>query len=154
MCIGMQESTGDLLGIPTHSRKDSCKYLLQAFCLTLTRTVRLYTIHIRDPIWYRQADITDPGTSVMLWDGMEMVPHIRCVHGRVFQSWGLNIKAYRRRPNLGHAMLAWYAGPSASLDNKDTKNNLLITCTESWLGCGWILKWRRYVQIDAEKTSG
>jgi hypothetical protein len=35
------------------------------------------------------------------------------------------------------------------------RSNLLITCTESWLlGCGWIWKWRRYVQIDAEKTSG
>jgi hypothetical protein len=37
----------------------------------------------------------------------------------------LNIKAYRRRPNLGHAMLAWYAGPSASLDNKDTKKQFI-----------------------------
>jgi hypothetical protein len=99
-------------------------HLLQAFCLTLTRTVR-YSIHTRDPIWYGTVDITDPGTSVMLWDG-KMVPRIPvCPWQSIPIAWGLNIKAYRRRPNLGHAMLAWYAGPSASLDNKDTKKQFI-----------------------------
>jgi hypothetical protein len=42
----------------------------------LTRTVRLYSIHTGSNLIPGQVDITDPGTSVMLWDGMEMVPPV------------------------------------------------------------------------------
>jgi hypothetical protein len=128
MCIGMQESTGDfLLGYP-YAQSQGLMQVSPASVLSDFDTYGqiIFNPYTGSNLIPGQVDITDPGTSVMLWGwygngaahtGVSMAEYSNR------EAW--NIKAYRRRPNLGHAMLAWYAGPSASLDNKDTKKQFI-----------------------------
>jgi hypothetical protein len=141
LCVGMLESTGDpFLNYPDGQSQG----FMQVSPASVVADYNAYGQIISSPsvsLVPDAVDVTDPGTSVMLWGwygniaahtGVSIAEYVNRVE------W--NKDAHRRRPNLGHAILAWYAGPSADLSNEKIKRNFqdyLDRLSDYWVGSGF-----------------
>jgi hypothetical protein len=146
LCLGMQESTGDLkLNVPSGRSQG----FMQVSPESVLADFDTYGQVLPSPyaqLIPGQVNVTDPGSAVKLWGWYGNVAAHSGVSVAEYVNRDLwNLSAVRCTPTLAHAVLAWLAGPSADMSDSATKahfKDYLNRIHDYWVGSGFGSRWK------------